>query len=396
MQYLFGLEKTNPLSGVLDQAGLCPAPKQTVVALLIDGFGYAQWLRYSDRYEFLKRLTARGVVAPITAVFPSTTAAALTAIHSGLTPQQHGLPEWWVYFRELGQVIVTLPFRPLGGKIQDQLLGSGVDPRILFDGQTWYGSLAESGIQPFNFVHGPLAGSAYSSVVMKNSNVVPYADAPDLMRQLCARVGAAQEPAYFHAYWGKIDEAAHEYGPHSDRCVAEMDQFFSLLQEQFVDRLPSRTAEHTVLLVMADHGQICVEPEKTIYLNEYPELVESLRVGPDGSKILPWGRARDVFVGVRQEKLDEVSGFLSDALKDRATVLQTGKALQYNLFGHGTLHSEFKSRIGDILILPHGNLTLWFERPYQRRFRLLGMHGGLSRDEMLVPLAVARMSELKA
>jgi hypothetical protein len=38
--------------------------------LLIDGFGWRQWLQYAERYDFFNRVTARGVVAPITTVFP--------------------------------------------------------------------------------------------------------------------------------------------------------------------------------------------------------------------------------------------------------------------------------------------------------------------------------------
>ena len=394
VEYLFGLNKTSPLSGILDKASICPSDHLSIVALLIDGFGYSQWLKYADKYDFLKRFTGNGVVAPVTAVFPSTTAASLTTVHSGLTPQEHGLLEWWVYFRELGRVIVTLPFMPLGGKIQDQLLSLGVDPKILFDGKTRYGALGESGIRSFNLIHSPIANSAYSSLVFKGSEVVPFGDASDLMARLTGLIAEVQSPSYFQVYWGAIDTAAHEYGPHSRGYLAELDRFFSLLTKEFLGGFPSNRAKQTIMLVMADHGEISVDPECTIYLNEYQELVDGLRIGPDGEKILPWGSGRDVFVGVRQEKKDEVFESLSKALKGKAEVVGSEKALQDGLFGRGDLHKEFKSRIGDILILPQGNLTLHYERPYQRRFTMLGMHGGLSRDEMLVPFAAARVSEL--
>ena len=394
VEYLFGLKKTSPLSQVLDRAGIFPSDQLSIVALLIDGFGYSQWLKYADKYEFLKRFTDNGVLAPVTAVFPSTTAASLTTMHSGLTPQEHGLLEWWVYFRELGKVIVTLPFMPLGGKIQDQLLSSGVDPRILFDGKTRYVSLSESGIRSFNLIHSSIANSAYSSLVFQGSEVVPFGHASDLMTRLNGLIADVQSPAYFQVYWGDIDSAAHEYGPHSRGYLAELDEFFSQLTRGFLGGFPSNRAEQTIMLVMADHGEISVDPGCTIYLNEYQELVDGLRTGPDGEKILPWGSGRDVFVGVRQEKRDEVFEFLSISLEGKATVVRSEKALRDGLFGRGELHREFTSRIGDILILPRGNLTLHYERPYQRKFTMLGMHGGLSRDEMLVPFAAARVSEL--
>jgi len=394
IQYLFGLKSNSPLSVVLDKAGIQPGEDLTIVALLIDGFGYNQWLRYAEKYEFLRRFTENGAVAPVTAVFPSTTAASLTTIHSGLTPQEHGLPEWWVYFEELGQVVVTLPFRPLGGHIQDELLLYGADPKILFDGDTLYGALAESGVPSFNLIHDPISGSAYSSLILSGSEVVPFSDGSDLMARLTGKIGETRPPAYVHVYWDKIDGAAHEHGLHSSQYLAQLDRFFALLTDEFLDRLPSTAAKHSVLLIMADHGQVSVDPEATIYLNDYPELTDCLRTGRGGESVLPWGSARDVFLSVKPERLDEALELLSDALGDRATVVKTETAFKDGLFGRGQPHREFKNRIGDILILPHGNLTLWYERPYHKRFTMLGMHGGLSPDEMLVPFAAARLSEL--
>ena len=103
-------------TGILDKAEVTPVNSKKVVLFLIDGFGYKQWLNYADKYEFLKRFTKKGVVTPITTVFPSTTAAALTTINSGLTPQEHGLPEWWVYFDEIGKM--TIGSKSTGARIK--------------------------------------------------------------------------------------------------------------------------------------------------------------------------------------------------------------------------------------------------------------------------------------
>lgn len=394
VRYLFGLRKTTPLSAILERAGIEPGQPLTVISFLIDGFGYKQWLEYARRYEFLNRLTERGVVAPLTAVFPSTTAAALTTIHSGLTPQQHGLPEWWVYFEELGQIVVTLPFSPLAGQIQDELLLYGADPEMLFHGKTIYDTLAKSGVPSFNLVHDSISGSAYSSVVMAGSEVMSFKDAPDLTHKLLDKVSQQQAPAYFQVYWGAIDSAAHEYGVHSSDYLAELDRFFTSLSKDFLDRFPASKSRQTIMLVTADHGQINVDPKETLYLDQYPQLTQILRTGRDRGRILPWGSARDVFLAAEAGKAEDAFQFLSTVLKDKAAVIKTDDALGRGLFGTGKLHQEFSSRIGDILILPHGRLTLWYSRPGHERFKLLGMHGGLSPDEMLVPFAAAKMSEL--
>jgi hypothetical protein len=65
---------------------------ENVVLLLLDGLGYREWRKH-EKDGFIGALSRKGHVRPISTVFPSTTAAALTTISTGLTPQEHGLPE---------------------------------------------------------------------------------------------------------------------------------------------------------------------------------------------------------------------------------------------------------------------------------------------------------------
>jgi predicted AlkP superfamily pyrophosphatase or phosphodiesterase len=218
--YLFGLRKNSSFSGILDKAEITPANSKKVVVLLIDGFGYKQLLKYAEKYVFLKRFNEKGVVAPITTVFPSTTAATLTTINSGLTPQEHGLPEWRVYFDELDKIIVTLPFTPLGEEGKDILLKAGVDPKILFDGKTIYENLSKSKIPSFTFIRDTYAGSAYSKSVHRGSETISFINSSDLLVNLRKKIAEIRTPAYFYVYWDAIDLISHSYGPHTEQYLA--------------------------------------------------------------------------------------------------------------------------------------------------------------------------------
>lgn len=392
--YLLGLQMISPLSGILDKASITPTNSKKVVLFLIDGFGYKQWLKYANKYEFLKQFTEKGVVAPVTTVFPSTTAATLTTIHSGLTPQEHGLPEWWVYFDELDKIIVTLPFTPIGEKGRDKLLDAGVDPKILFDGKTIHETLTASEIPSFTFIRDPYAKSAYSKTIHNGSETTSFINSSDLFTNLRKKIAEVSSPAYFYIYWDIVDSIAHTYGPHTEQYLAELNGFFYLLQKEFIEKIGKDLAEEISILITADHGQINVDPKQTIYLNQYPEVVDNFEVGPSGNKILPWGSPRDIFLAVKQERMDKVFEFLTKTLQDKATIMRIDAALEEGLFGQGNLHKKFRSRVGNILILPHGNSTIWYEHFKNEKFDLLGMHGGLSVDEMLVPFAVAKGSQL--
>jgi len=56
---------------------------------------------------------------------------------------------------------------------------------------------------------------------------------------------------------------------------------------------------------------------------------------------------------------------------------------------------EFLERTGNLLILPYGNHTVWFEDSDCTKSSFLGQHGGLNEQEMLVPFAVANLGGLK-
>ena len=110
---------------------------EKIVLFLIDGLGYRQWLNYcKNDCGFFNLAAKRGVSIPLTTIFPSTTASAITTINTGLTPQEHGLPEWLVYFKEIDMIIKTLPFAPIDEKNKDKLLRMKIKPDLLFRGKT--------------------------------------------------------------------------------------------------------------------------------------------------------------------------------------------------------------------------------------------------------------------
>jgi predicted AlkP superfamily pyrophosphatase or phosphodiesterase len=385
----------HPLLPIVQNTWADRQPPLKVVLLLIDGFGWHQWLRYAERYDVFNHITTRGVVAPITTVFPSTTAAALTSIHSGLTPQEHGLPEWWVYFDELDTIAASLPFTPLGAQGRDRLLEAGVKPSILFQGKTIYQTLAKAQIPSFTLIRGAYAHSAYSLQVHKGSITVPFINSSDLLVNLRQKISEVSGPAYFFVYWDAVDAIAHTYGPHTEQYHAELNGFSYLLQRELIERLPRHIAADVLLMVTADHGHINVAPRDTLYLNRYPRLVQSLQVSHAGRRILPWGSPRDVFLRVREDRLAETTAWLTKRLAGKATVLTIAEALQRQLFGEGTLHKRFKHRVGNLLILPDKDYLIWFEHLKGKKVTLQGMHGGLRPDEMLIPFAAAPLIALQ-
>ena len=364
-----------------------------VVLLVADGFGMNEWRR-QRREGLVKSVSARGSVRPITTVFPSTTSAALTTLATGLTPQEHALPEWFVYLKEVNSVVVTLPY----GFIQDprrETLKGHLNPRSLFSGTPVFKELKGEGVATYSFTARWLVDTTYTKLVHGASRLVPYSGSSDMVASLRRSVESASGPSFFYVYWSRVDTVEHEFGPNTDESELEASSISFALQKGFVEKLDRRAARSTLLIITADHGQINVDIDRTLYLNRFRSLVKSFRKNGLGRPITPAGNARDVFLYVEQEKEEHMLTLLRRRLRGTATVLRTEDAIRAGLFGLNEPSRKFRDRVGNILVLPHGTRTIWFKGERGYDIDLRGHHGGLTTDEMTVPLAVGRLSDLQ-
>ena len=367
-----------------------------VVLVVLDGFGYDQLAPYHERLPFFRRLVDRGTVHALTSVFPSTTAAALTTLHTGLPPAEHGLPEWTVYFDEVDALIETLPFRRLGDPVPDGLLREGADPRMLYAGPTVYSRLAAAGVPSYCFVHEAYATSGYSSVATRGARIVPYGYGSDLMVRLRQSLASVDGPAYFHVYWSAVDAVAHRFGPHSDEHRAELSVIAHLLETELLGQLPAEATARTLFLLTADHGQVPVQPEHVICLDRYPEVVEALAHGRNGAPIPPGGSPRDVFLHLAPERRADCVRWLRKLLAGKGKVWLGEEASADGLFGGDGPAEALRRRVGNALIVPYQGHEVWYRHLPDRPFSFRGHHGGLAEAEMLVPLAVAPLAALIA
>lgn len=366
---------------------------ENVILLLCDGFGYNEWKKQGSK-GFVGAISKRGSVRPITTVFPSTTAAATAAVSTGLTPQEHGLPEWFVYMEKLGEVIVTLPFSRVGEQGRDTLVGS-FDPRELFDGRTIFQRLRENGVKCTSITSRSLAQTAYTNVSRKGSDVAAYSSASDMSTSLRHLVERSRGRNMFYAYWTNIDTLEHIYGPNTDEAEVEASIISHALYDGFLSKLDRGAAKKTLIIVTADHGQIAIEPQKTLYMNRWGKLTDALERSPSGNVIPPWGSARDSYMWVKEGLLDDTKAYLERRLRGVASVLKTEDAVREGLFGINKPSRKFRRRIGNLMVLPHGTKTVWFRYRKGESLEMRGHHGGLHRDEMTIPLAAARLSDLQ-
>jgi hypothetical protein len=358
------------------------AGRNNLLFFFIDGYSYDHYIEFEKELPFFGTLGDSAHVYPLTSVFPSTTAAALTTLQTGLTPQEHGLPEWTVYLEELDRISF--------GTLRE----SEGAPEILYEGKTLYRILRDNGVTPWVFTYAPYFPSSYSSATQEGAEVMPYKDMDDLFYRLEDTMKKAKGKNYFFVYWGHVDTVEHMYGPKSPEHMHALQEICEYLENRFKKKLDPRVARETLMIMSSDHGQANIKNEDIIYLNSYINLDSSYFRTPSKKMVAPTGAPHDVFLHIDEPKVQFVLEYLQTELKGKAEVLLTEEAVRRGIFGLNTATKRFLRRIGNILILPYEGYHIWYQHTPNAFWHQLGIHGGLSRQEMLVPLVVIDLEKL--
>jgi hypothetical protein len=145
----------------------------------------------------------------------------------------------------------------------------------------------------------------------------------------------------------------------------------------------------TLFMMSADHGHVPVNPRTTFYLNQQiPEIARYLKTNQRGNLLVPAGSPRDMFLHVKEEYIDEVIGKLRQCLNGRADVYTTQDLLAQHFFGLQEPSPTFLDRVGNVVILPYKYETVWWYEEDKFEMHFQGHHGGLTPEEMEIPLLV--------
>lgn len=370
---------------------LSPNRYDAVVLFLIDSLGW----RYFDKFQdaaFFQQVTNLGKVEKLTSQFPSTTAAHLTTIHTGLPVGEHGIFEWYYYEPILDNIIAPLLHSFAGTSLRDTLKSTGIKASRLYPTSQLYRQLMKRGTPTTIFQHREYTPSTFSDVVFQGAKTVGYRTLSEALTNLAGNLLETKPPAYYLLYFDRIDAIGHEYGPESAQVTAEILVFLMTMERFFLQALAGSRKKYLFLLT-ADHGQVEVDPQTAVYLNLDPAFTgieKFLKTNHLGEKIVPAGSARDFFLYIHDERLEEAQAFLASRLEGRAEVRLVSELLDQGYFGPG-ISARFLGHVGNLVILPHqGESVWWFEKDkFEQRFR--GHHGGLTKQEMEIPLITWEM-----
>jgi hypothetical protein len=363
-----------------------PEKWERIVLFLIDGFG----LRFLEKFQeaaFLKRMQRDGRIEALRAQFPSTTTAQITTIHTGLPVGEHGVFEWNYYEPSLQAIITPLLFSFAGTPERDTLKAAGVKPRRLFPFTTLYRELKKSGVSTTIYQHREYTPSTFSDVIFAGATAYGYRTLPEALVNLGEALTRQVSPAYFFLYYDRLDVISHIYGPESPQVGAEIESLLLALETIFMRQVAGR-GKRTLFLLTADHGQVETDPATTVYLNREPRFAgieKFLKADAQDRPLVPAGSCRDFFLYVKEGLVDEAQAFLAARLEGQAEVRKVSELVESGYFGP-QVSPVFRARAGDLVLLPFAGESVWWYEKDKFEQRYYGHHGGLTRQEMEIPL----------
>jgi predicted AlkP superfamily pyrophosphatase or phosphodiesterase len=347
---------TNVVPSLLHPAGVAPAwmpaaahDAERVVLLVIDGLG---WNQLASRGRLAPALTSLDG-GPITTVAPSTTATALTSITTGLPPGEHGVVGYRMAVQ--GEVLNVLRWNTKAGDARRTILPLKIQAQPCFGGQ-----------RPPAVTRAEFASSGFTAAHLDQVRFTGYRTLGTLAAEV-VRLAKAREP-FVYAYYEGLDKVSHEYGL-GDQYDEEL-RWIDHLVARLLEDLPSGT----VLLVTADHGQVEVSADNVL---ELPSEVLSHVALQSGEGRFRWLHARSG----RAEALYDAA---AAAFEGDAWVRTRAEAIAEGWYGP-VVTDAAASRLGDVLLAARRDVA--FNDPDDSGpYLLVGRHGSLTEDEMLVPL----------
>lgn len=361
---------------------------ENVIFVLLDGFGFNSVYYAKERFGLpsFERLEQRSLVLPLTSVFPSTTSTATTSLHTGLTPQEHGIIGYTMYLSEIGAITQMLDMGPIYGR--KSLFELGFDPEKFVGRRTLHEKLGEDGVPSTLYLSKYIVGSGLSQITNRGANVVPILTCPDLFATLRKNLESqTASSANFHfAYYASPDTIAHVRGPSSVTYASEIESIFHTINRELFEKLHKNIAKRTLLLISADHGLAEIKEEDIIDLAVHSELLQMLKVPPTGD-------SRCLILHSRsEEEIPKIEAYFRAKLPNEFHLMKSKDALTQGLFGFGESKEQLSDRIGDLIAIPKGNKAVDNSNIQPRTEYVPGRHGGLSPDEMIVPLIATRLA----
>ncbi|WP_347757254.1 alkaline phosphatase family protein [Agrococcus sp. ProA11] len=320
-------------------------PVRGAVVLLVDGLGAAQLGQRAGH----ARTLANASGGSLDAGFPSTTAAALASLTTGVLAGAHGVVGYDALVPGVG---VRNQLRDWGG---------AMDPA------TWQRVPTIFEQEPSIVIGEPKhATSGFTQAVLRGAE---FRGGRTMADRFAIAEQAARERSLVYLYVPELDRLGHDHGWQSTAWVDALEQLDGQLAA-LIGGLPRDVG----LVATADHGMVDVAASGHLIVP--PELLEPVAHVAGEPRCL---------------QLHADDGTTADALAaawrawlgDAAWVATRQEVIASGWFGD--VHPDVAPRLGDVFVAARGRRAIYADEADTAR-GMIGQHGSLTPDELRVPL----------
>ena len=342
-----------------------------IVTLVIDGLGYNFVNATKDN------LIKNNIIDKITSVFPTTTAACVTSFATGLAPQNHGVTGWFMKVKKDRKVFPSTILLFNNRRTDKLLTKYGMEPEDIFIDYRLSKKIAN-----ITVIHPETINSSiYSNYMLEGAKKLTYENFIGCFETTAQAVKKkSKTKKYIYSYLPDFDSIFHEFGSKS----LELKQLYTKINYELDLFLEKIKGTNTLLLITADHGLINNSKTSRFNMNKYPEIAELLN--------FPLcGEPRAAYCYVKRGKHEEFEKLVKNRLGHAFDIIKSEKMAKDEYFGLYEPTSQFKHRIGDYVLLAKKNYVIKDFLPNEKVKFHMADHGGLSEDELFVPLCMFKV-----
>jgi arylsulfatase A-like enzyme len=361
---------------------------QHIIFVVVDGLG----LNFLQHYHMdevdgnplpeWKALLQDGALLPLTSICPSTTSAALTTFWTNRLPAEHGIIGYELFLREFGLVanMITHSVASFIGE-NGNLVKAGFKPESFLPMPTLGAHFRDHEIKTFALQHESISGSGLSQMLLNDTQTFSFQSLDEMWDTAASiQVSQKQNKTFTYLYWGDLDTRSHRSGP-LDRQIFQLWDEFSQRLARFILSSRSWSNANTLLILTADHGQIPNEINPDYDLHNHPEFTRHLIMMPSGESRLP-------ILFIKPGHDQEIQVYLENHWDSQFSAVRSDKVIQSGLLGNCPAYEGTVERLGQYVVFPKNDAYWWW---VNKENHLLGRHGGLSQQEMLVPFFALEM-----
>jgi hypothetical protein len=352
-----------------------------VMLILLDGLSYSLYEKHLKKLPKEKRLLLERnlLFSKLTTIFPATTTSVIPFLMTGYMPEESGIYEWWQYEHNSDEIICPFLSQYQKDKESLDMKELGVDPIKIYKESRIYKKLMKENIKVTSFARE--YETPFNNIANDEINVLTFNYITEYFKHFMKMKIEGRN--FFYMYEPNIDYYQHKFGVNSKECsdcVSEiLNELYTLLK--YVDE---KLNGNIRIFITADHGLTDVSYKKILFLDKGVDNIEKyLKKNRKGNPIRCGGSPRACVLHIKEDKVNEFINIARNVVADYGEVFQIDEIFDMGLFDKDLASEDFMRNMGNLIFLAYPNRGIWFEEDFSS---YKGFHGGLSEDELHIPL----------